>query len=110
MDETEIERQVLSSVSYHSAGPSKLPEVGKGLGKTFKSFQSAAKVCRIDVMLFCLYIFGCLVADMNGLELHQSVLDSYDAFSMEQMQQILCYAILAGIRERVEGGNEGRRR
>eukprot|EP00890_Picochlorum_soloecismus_P001478 jgi/Picsp_1/2330/NSC_05793-R1_twin arginine targeting family len=24
-------------------GPSKLPEVGKGLGKTFKSFQSAAK-------------------------------------------------------------------
>ncbi len=27
-----------------SAGPSKLPELGKGLGKTMKSFQSAAKV------------------------------------------------------------------
>ena len=26
------------------AGPSKLPEIGKGLGKTVKSFQSAAKV------------------------------------------------------------------
>lgn len=26
------------------AGPSKLPELGKGLGKTAKSFQTAAKV------------------------------------------------------------------
>ena len=26
-----------------AAGPSKLPEIGKGLGKTVKSFQSAAK-------------------------------------------------------------------
>lgn len=25
------------------AGPSKLPQLGKGLGKTFKSFQTAAK-------------------------------------------------------------------
>jgi Sec-independent protein translocase protein TatA len=30
-------------VAVLSAGPSKLPEVGKGLGKTFKSFQTAAK-------------------------------------------------------------------
>lgn len=28
------------------AGPSKLPELGKGLGKTVKSFQNAAKVRR----------------------------------------------------------------
>ena len=27
-----------------SAGPSKLPELGKELGKTVKSFQTAAKV------------------------------------------------------------------
>ena len=31
-------------VLFLSVGPSKLPEVGKGLGKTFKSFQTAAKV------------------------------------------------------------------
>lgn len=29
---------------YVSAGPSKLPELGKELGKTVKSFQTAAKV------------------------------------------------------------------
>jgi hypothetical protein len=34
---------VFSLLLLCSAGPSKLPEVGKGLGKTFKSFQTAAK-------------------------------------------------------------------
>lgn len=29
--------------NVYIAGPSKLPELGKGLGKTAKSFQSAAK-------------------------------------------------------------------
>jgi len=29
------------------AGPSKLPELGKELGKTVKSFQTAAKVRRV---------------------------------------------------------------
>lgn len=34
---------VAMSLGGVSAGPSKLPQLGKGLGKTFKSFQTAAK-------------------------------------------------------------------
>jgi sec-independent protein translocase protein TatA len=33
-----------ASTTCQPAGPSKLPELGKGLGKTVKNFQSAAKV------------------------------------------------------------------
>lgn len=47
---------------YICVGPSKLPELGKGLGKTAKSFQSAAKVrCgalywwRLQLFLFAIY-------------------------------------------------------
>lgn len=35
---------VLHSILPAFVGPSKLPELGKGLGKTVKNFQSAAKV------------------------------------------------------------------
>ena len=34
---------VIAGVSALIFGPSKLPELGKGLGKTVKSFQNAAK-------------------------------------------------------------------
>lgn len=34
---------VIAGVAVLVFGPSKLPELGKGLGKTVKSFQSAAK-------------------------------------------------------------------
>ena len=34
---------VIAGVAAIIFGPSKLPEVGKGLGKTVKSFQTAAK-------------------------------------------------------------------
>eukprot|EP00191_Tetraselmis_sp_GSL018_P021296 CAMPEP_0177594654 /NCGR_PEP_ID=MMETSP0419_2-20121207/9900_1 /TAXON_ID=582737 /ORGANISM="Tetraselmis sp., Strain GSL018" /LENGTH=96 /DNA_ID=CAMNT_0019085985 /DNA_START=203 /DNA_END=493 /DNA_ORIENTATION=- len=34
---------VIAGVAAVLFGPSKLPELGKGLGKTVKSFQSAAK-------------------------------------------------------------------
>lgn len=34
---------VIAGVAALIFGPSKLPEMGKGLGKTLKSFQSAAK-------------------------------------------------------------------
>jgi sec-independent protein translocase protein TatA len=34
---------VIAGVTALIFGPSKLPELGKGLGKTIKSFQSAAK-------------------------------------------------------------------
>ena len=37
-------RHVLNNIyAYVCIGPSKLPELGKGLGKTAKSFQTAAK-------------------------------------------------------------------
>lgn len=39
-----LKKEKLKQVNGCVAGPSKLPEVGKGLGKTFKSFQTAAKV------------------------------------------------------------------
>jgi sec-independent protein translocase protein TatA len=35
---------VIAGVAVLVFGPSKLPELGKGLGKTVKSFQTAAKV------------------------------------------------------------------
>lgn len=34
---------VIAGVTALIFGPSKLPELGKGLGKTVKSFQTAAK-------------------------------------------------------------------
>ena len=34
---------VIAGIAALVFGPSKLPELGKGLGKTFKSFQTAAK-------------------------------------------------------------------
>jgi TatA/E family protein of Tat protein translocase len=37
------ELAVIAGVAALVFGPSKLPELGKGLGKTMKSFQSAAK-------------------------------------------------------------------
>lgn len=37
------ELAVIAGVAVLVFGPSKLPELGKGLGKTVKSFQSAAK-------------------------------------------------------------------
>lgn len=37
------EMAVIAGVAVLVFGPSKLPELGKGLGKTVKSFQSAAK-------------------------------------------------------------------
>ena len=37
------ELAVIAGVAALVFGPSKLPELGKGLGKTLKSFQTAAK-------------------------------------------------------------------
>ena len=37
------ERVVIGGVAALAFGPSKLPELGKSLGKTVKSFQTAAK-------------------------------------------------------------------
>ena len=34
---------VIAGIAALVFGPSKLPEIGKGLGQTFKSFQTAAK-------------------------------------------------------------------
>ncbi|EFN54042.1 hypothetical protein CHLNCDRAFT_25319 [Chlorella variabilis] len=38
------ELAVIAGVTALIFGPSKLPELGKGLGKTVRNFQSAAKV------------------------------------------------------------------
>lgn len=61
-------------------GPSKLPEMGKGLGKTMKSFQVAAKVLLRSVsymMPECCFMHSLLrwnsrVCCKTGREIHTS--------------------------------------
>lgn len=40
---------VIAGVTALIFGPSKLPELGKGLGKTVKSFQTAAKEFKTEL-------------------------------------------------------------
>lgn len=59
-----------------TAGPTKLPELGKELGKTVKSFQNAAKVlpfgcvlCAVPYVLFFMLCFLCTVSCVWGFTL-----------------------------------------
>lgn len=57
---------VIGGVAAVLFGPSKLPELGKSLGKTVKSFQAAANVCICSLLdrlsKICLYSYSLLSA------------------------------------------------